>query len=181
MCEARLALAQTLFSQGRFAEAVALAERYPAPHDAASAILAARSELTIGTALSLEGAHLDAAAEHLQRGKLYLQTAQHPDSAIDPIYAAHLDFELGSIAAQQGDLPQAIQLYRMALAGAEQSRDPEALMRTILAHNNLAYHLLLLGDPAADDYARAGLALAQKTGMLTVQPYLYSTSGIASG
>jgi tetratricopeptide (TPR) repeat protein len=175
VAEARLALAQTLLLQGRFAEAIRLAGQYPAPHDEASAILAARSELLIGTAFSLEGAQLDAAAEHLLRGKTIVD--QQPHAAIDPIYTAHLDFELGSIAAQQGDLYQAITLYRMALAGAEQSRDPEALLRTILAYNNLAYHLHLLGDPAAADYARTGLALALKTGMLTVQPYLYSTSG----
>lgn len=172
--EARLALAQTLLLQGRYAEAITLAGQYPTPQDEASAILAARSELAMGTALSLEGAHLDAAAEHLQRGKAYLD--QHR-AAIDPIYTAHLDFELGSIAAQQGDLRQANTLYRMALAGAEHSHHPEALLRTILAYNNLAYHLHLLGDPAAADYARSGLSLAQKTGMLTLQPYLYSTSG----
>jgi tetratricopeptide (TPR) repeat protein len=179
ICEARLALAESLFPQGRYAEAVNLAGQYPTPHDVAGAIIAARSELTIGTALSLEGAHLAAAAEHLQRGKTHLQSAaeQYPSAAIDPIYTAHLDFELGSIAAQQGDLAQAVTLYQMALAGAEQSRAPEALLRTILAHNNLAYHLHLLGDPAASNHARAGLALAQDTGMLALQPYLFSTSG----
>ncbi|MBI5961395.1 MAG: AAA family ATPase [Chloroflexi bacterium] len=179
ICEARLSLAATLFPQGRYAESVALAAQYPTPHDAASAILAARSELIIGTALSLEGAHLDRAVEHLQRGKTHLQAAvdQDPGAAIDPIYEAHLNFELGSIAAQQGDLAQATTLYRMALARSEQSRDPEALLRTILAHNNLAYHLHLLNDPAAQDYAQSGRTLAQNTGMIGIQPYLYSTSG----
>ena len=50
-------------------------------------------------------------------------------------------------------------------------------MRTILAHNNLAYHLHLLEDPAAAVHARTGLALARDMGMLALQPYLYSTSG----
>jgi DNA-binding SARP family transcriptional activator/predicted ATPase len=178
ICEARLRLASILFSQGHYAEAVALAAQYPVPHDPAGAVLAARAELVIGTALSLEGAQLDQAADHLQRGKTYLQSANlSPNITIDPIYAAHLDFELGSVAAQQGDLGRAISLYRLALTGAQQSHDPEALPRTILAHNNLAYHLHLLGDQAAIQFARDGLALAQKTGMLTLQPYLLSTSG----
>lgn len=179
ICEARLALAETLLTQGRYAEVVALARQYPTTHDAPSTIVAARSELLMGTALSLEGAHLDAATGHLQRGKEHLQAAaeQYPGAAIDPIYTAHLDFELGSIAAQQGNLPQAITLYRMALAQAERSRHLEAPMRTILAHNNLAYHLHLLEDPAAADHARTGLALARDMGMLALQSYLYSTSG----
>jgi hypothetical protein len=47
----------------------------------------------------------------------------------------------------------------------------------ILAQNNLAYHLHLLGDPSAADYARAGLALAQEKGALNLQTYLLSTLG----
>ena len=179
VCDARLALAQSLFTQGRYSESVMLAERYPPPEDAASTLIAARAELAIGTALSLEGADLAAAAEHLQRGKTFLRDAaeRYPDTVIDPLYAAHLDFELGSVAAQQGDLPGAITLYTTALAAAEQSTLPDAAMRRILAHNNLAYHLLLLSDPGALAHAQQGLELAQQTGMLTIQPYLFSTRG----
>jgi len=47
----------------------------------------------------------------------------------------------------------------------------------VLGYNNLAYHLLLLHDPTAIDYARQGLQLAQEQGTLVLQPYLLSTLG----
>ena len=169
----RLALAQSLLPQARFDEAVAIVEHYPPPHNAASTIFAVKAELTIGTALSLEGADLDDAAQHLRQGIAYLE---HND-AIDPIYGAHLAFELGSVAAQQGDLEQAVELYRNALADAERSNHQEAALRTILAYNNLAYHLHLLNDPGAQELIEAGLEYAESVGMLTLQPYLFSTRG----
>jgi len=46
-----------------------------------------------------------------------------------------------------------------------------------MLYNNLAYHLHLIGDPAASDYIREGIKLAQEKGSLTHLPYLYSTSG----
>jgi len=51
------------------------------------------------------------------------------------------------------------------------------LLRQIMLYNNLAYHLHLLGDPAAADYARAGIKVAQEKGSLTHLSYLLSTSG----
>jgi hypothetical protein len=60
-----------------------------------------------------------------------------------------------------------------------------ALTWRILARNNLAYHLLLLGDlVAAARYAAEGTRLAEERGAVGVQPYLLSTSGeiaLASG
>ena len=51
------------------------------------------------------------------------------------------------------------------------------LQEHILFYNNLAYHLHLLKDPTAVEYARQGLALAQEKGILSFLPYLWSTLG----
>ena len=53
----------------------------------------------------------------------------------------------------------------------------DAIEHRILSHNNLAYHLLLLGDPEATEHAQAALALSEERGVLTFQPYIYSTLG----
>src|SRR5690606_31330836 len=93
----------------------------------------------------------------------------------DPTNLAHITFELGGIAAQQGDLPQAITHYYNALAAAEQS--DAALTYRILAHNNLAYHKLLLGQRDAQQHAHLGMQIAQEHGALAMQVFLYSTMG----
>jgi tetratricopeptide (TPR) repeat protein len=51
------------------------------------------------------------------------------------------------------------------------------LLRHIMLYNNLAYHLHLMGDPMAADYAQAGLRLAEERGSLSHLPFLLSTSG----
>jgi tetratricopeptide (TPR) repeat protein len=81
------------------------------------------------------------------------------------------------VVAQQGDIPQAVAYYRQALETATQAKADYGLDQRILALNNLAYHLHLLSDPAALDYALAGLKLAQEKGVLGLQAYLYSTLG----
>ncbi|HWQ13069.1 MAG TPA: AAA family ATPase, partial [Roseiflexaceae bacterium] len=63
---ARLGLAEALLLQGRFAEVIAIARQALAAGDAA---LAVQAELLWGTALSLEGADLAGAAEHLRRAE----------------------------------------------------------------------------------------------------------------
>ena len=55
--------------------------------------------------------------------------------------------------------------------------DKAALPFAVLGYNNLAYHLHLLHDPTAIDYARQGLQLAHEQGALGIQPYLLSTLG----
>ncbi|RPI78179.1 MAG: hypothetical protein EHM41_26115 [Chloroflexi bacterium] len=49
--------------------------------------------------------------------------------------------------------------------------------RLLLAYNNLAYHLLLIKDESAEEYALTGLRLAREQGILPVQTYLLSTLG----
>ncbi|HEX9371253.1 MAG TPA: BTAD domain-containing putative transcriptional regulator [Roseiflexaceae bacterium] len=163
---ARLLLARALVVQGRFAEAIALAQRVRTAGDPANAVSA---ELMWGTALSIEGVDLAGAAEHLQNA------AAHCAAQGDPAILAQIRFELGSVAAQRGDLREAVARYREALEIAEEN--PSAAAYRILAHNNLAYHLLLLGDPTAIEHANAGLAAARESGMVSFQPFLLSTLG----
>jgi tetratricopeptide (TPR) repeat protein len=165
---AQLALAQSLLPQARFAEAIALATQVQASEDEKNVV---RAELIFGTALSLEGADLDGAAKHLRQAESLCT------ECADMVSLVHAKFELGSVAAQQGDLLQAIDLYREALSIAEEDQSEGALTWHILAYNNLAYHLHLLDDSTAESYARAGLALAQEKGMLNMQTYLLSTLG----
>jgi tetratricopeptide (TPR) repeat protein len=165
---AQLALAESFLLQARFAEAIALATRVQASEDRKNTVSA---ELIFGTALSLEGADLVGAAQHLHRAESLCTEEADLASLV------HAKFELGSVAAQQGDLQQAVALYRETLALAESSRDEAALAWHILAYNNLAYHLHLMGDSTAEGYARAGLALAQEKGVLNAQTYLLSTLG----
>jgi DNA-binding SARP family transcriptional activator len=165
---ARLALGRALLSQARYAEIIELVQQVCAggrPADGAQA------ELLWGTALSVEGADLDAAAEHLRAAEAYYA------GQADLSYLAHIKFERGSVAAQQGDLPAAIELYREALAAAEAAGAEDAQSWRILAHNNLAYHLHLLGDPAATTYIEAGLRLTREQGAQGLLPYLLSTAG----
>jgi tetratricopeptide (TPR) repeat protein len=131
-----------------------------------------------GTALSLEGADLAQAALRLREAERLV--AEQP--APNPTALAQVRFELGSVAAQQGDLPRAVAYYREALAvadaAAEEQGGDDALTWRILTRNNLAYHLHLLGDlPSAARYAAEGLRLAEERGAIGVLPYLHSTSG----
>jgi tetratricopeptide (TPR) repeat protein len=167
----KLALAGSLFPQARFAEAIALAQQVRA---AGRPEIAEQAEFIWGAALSLEGADLAGAAEHLKKAEALLRQRRGP---VDAARLAQIKFELGSVSAQQGDLHQAVALYREALAAAREEDGADTWVWCVLAHNNLAYHLLLLGDPTAIEYARAGAALAQEKGTLTLLTYLYSTLG----
>jgi tetratricopeptide (TPR) repeat protein len=155
-----------LLSQARYAEAIALAQQVLAGGDPTMMVSA---EMTWGSVLSIEGVDLAGAAEHLE-----IAAALHSAQS-DPADLAQINFELGSVAAQRGDLATAVAFYRQALAVAEPH--PGAEINVILAHNNLAYHLMLLGDPAAAEHAQIGLRLAREHGALSFQPYLLSTSG----
>jgi tetratricopeptide (TPR) repeat protein len=159
--------------QARYAEAVKQAQDLCANADPSTR---ARAEALWGTALSLEGADLAEAAEHLQKAAALLRGESAP---VDTAQLAQVIFELGSVAAQQGDLPKAIALYQEALTAAESAQPDVALPQRILAHNNLAYHLHLLDphDPQASEHAHLGLRLAQEKGLLGLQTFLLSTLG----
>ncbi len=197
-----LALGRNLIPQARFAEVIELAQGLCGGDNPESGIYA---ELLWGTALGLEGADLGAADEHLQAAEEGWQAAYgaggpavraesgtqasgasgYPVPPGDHALLSQIHFERGGVAAQRGDLPRAIQFYRQALADIEPAAGggqpalgvDYALEQRILCYNNLAYHLHLLGDPAAGWYAQQGLGLAQEKGVVGLQTYLYSTLG----
>ncbi|GAB4108587.1 MAG: AAA family ATPase [Roseiflexaceae bacterium] len=169
--EARLALARALLPQGRYSEMIELARQV---REAGSPPLAMQAEFLWGTALSVEGSDLEGAAQHLRNAELLIQQQPAPTDA-GPL--AQIRFDLGSVAAQQGHLREAIRLYREALITAQSLSCEHALSWEVLAHNNLAYHLLLLDDPEAQEHIEAALRLAEDHGLLSMQPYLFSTAG----
>ena len=168
--QARLALARSFITQARFAEAI---EHLRQVNDSPSAI-AAQREFTWGAALSIEGDDLAAASEHLRLAESRLAQSSSPS---DLPLLAQIKFELGSVAAQQGELQKAVALYGEALEIAEEAPGDTGVTQRILANNNLGYHLHLLRDSAAHDYAWRGLQLAQDKGVLMMKPYLLSTLG----
>jgi tetratricopeptide (TPR) repeat protein len=171
-----LALARTQLSQARYAEVRRLAGQVL--NAATAPLVAAQAEFILGTAYSLEGADLSQATQHLLASQRHLETAA-AQGQVDEVRRAQVKFELGSVAAQRGDLESAVTLYREAIDIADRSAIPEAQPRRILARNNLAYHLHLLapGSAEARTAAEAGLELAQAFGLLALLPYLYSTLG----
>ncbi len=167
--QARLALGRSLVTQGRYHEVIALSQEVLAGKIPENEFFA---EFQWGTALSLEGADLAGAIEHLKKAETLAYRSE------DPSELAPATFELGNIAAQQGDLPTAISRYRQALALATEIEGDRAALWQTLSHNNLAYHLLLLGDrQTARDHAQLGLHLAETCGNLPMLPYLHSTLG----
>ncbi len=108
----RLALAQALLGQARYGEVIELM-RYVRDHGQPDQQI--NAELVWGAALSIEGADLIEAAEHLQKAEALLRQSDQCNAA----QLAQTVFELGSIAAQQGDLPRAVDLYRQTLSIVE--------------------------------------------------------------
>jgi DNA-binding SARP family transcriptional activator/predicted ATPase len=172
----QLKLARAQLPQARFAEAKRLARQVL--ESATEPETVAAAEFILGTAFSLEGADLASATQHLEAAASRLRAAVDRGQ-VPPGRLAQYKFELGSVAAQQGDLPGAVNLYREALEIADHSDHESALPYRILARNNLAYHLHLLSprDPAAQRYAEDGLRLAHEQGLLSLMTYLYSTLG----
>ncbi|MEM8530600.1 MAG: AAA family ATPase [Chloroflexota bacterium] len=167
---ARLALARSLIPQSRFAEIIRLISQV---HTTDIPDHRVTIEFLWGTALSLEGSDLVAATEHLKVAEAHIEQQHQPNVS----HLVQIRFELGSVAAQRGDLTTAIAYYRAALAAAEKSTDALANYWRTLVYNNLAYHLMLLGDATAIDYAQSGMRHAQEHGLLGLQTYLYSTLG----
>jgi tetratricopeptide (TPR) repeat protein len=159
-----------LILQARFAEVIQLSKKILATKETDSAEAA---ELVWGVALSLEGADLEEATHHLMAAQKLWQAGN--SSSLPDL--AQIQFELGSVAAQQGNLEKAISFYRQSLATSLESDKDDIIDQRILAYNNLAYHLLLYGDASAEEYAQAGLRLSQEKGSVGLQPYLYSTLG----
>jgi tetratricopeptide (TPR) repeat protein len=123
----------------------------------------------IGAALLHARRPLDEAEHHLQAGARL--AAEHD---LLEVYA-RCQFGLASVRAQRGDLAGAVDAYRKVVDLARAGGD---VFHEALAHNNAAYHALLLGDlPAAHAHVAAGLALAEARGLDVLQQWLFSTRG----
>ncbi|HLO31313.1 MAG TPA: AAA family ATPase [Anaerolineales bacterium] len=168
---AHLALNQSFLPQARYAEAVALAKelRTFGPPE-----LALCAEFTWGTALGVESAHPMEAEQHLREAARLLS---EPRDHASKITSAQIMYQLAGVVGQQGRSLEAIDLYRRALDMVNRGEAQLDILRNIMLYNNLAYHLSLVGDPSAADYARIGIKTARDKGSLSHLPFLYSTSG----
>jgi tetratricopeptide (TPR) repeat protein len=134
--------------------------------------IAMHAAFVCGTAHSLLGVDLAMARSYLERAERVSHVSNEPD-ILPRIY-----FEQGSILAQQGDIPAAIGRYHAALSAASATATQSGRTWQILAHNNLAYHIHLLGNyDEATRHARLGLRIAQRSGVRMTQSYLHSTMG----
>ncbi len=128
-----------------------------------------RGHRLLGAALAMEGSDLPAAERHLQEAI----TAHKLANNSEELYATL--FECGNVAAQRGELSRALDLYTEA---AEHAAAARAHYFLALAHNNIAYHSLLLGWPEEARRALAqGQQLAEAHELLGALLHLFSTQG----
>ncbi|RLT22015.1 MAG: hypothetical protein DWI30_06700 [Chloroflexi bacterium] len=166
---ARIALARSYIPLARYDDVIAITTPLMHHHDLSIAMHAA---FVCGTAHSLAGVDLVHAGELLARAEQHCRTLNTTD------ILPRILFEQAGILAQQGDIDAAVTRYRDALVAAEQAPAHHGRTWHILAHNNLAYHLQLLGQyDEAQRHVRSGLRLAQRAGMQMIQSYLLSTAG----
>jgi DNA-binding SARP family transcriptional activator/predicted ATPase len=131
--------------------------------------LVARGHRLLGAAFAMEGSDLAAAERELQEALVVNREIGNQGDLCATL------FELGNIAAQRGELQRAIDLYRQSAQAAEAGRIHYYLA---LAHNNLAYHSLLLGEIAeARQAAAQGIKVAEAYDLLAALLHLYSTQG----
>ena len=172
MERAMLSVTQSLFPQARYAEAVALARemRVTGPPE-----LKGAAEFAWGTALAVESAHSLQAEAHLRQAEKLLT---QPLAYSTQISQARRKYQLAAVLGQRGDSAQAVAEYRAALALWQADPDALDLTRAVMLHNNLGYHLHLLGEQeAAQDAVRAGIRLTQEKGSTSHLSCLLSTSG----
>ena len=167
--QARIALARSYIPQARYDEVIAITTPLMQHHDQTIAL---HATFVCGTAHSLAGIDLAHAGELLAHAEQHCRILNATD------VLPRILFEQAGILAQQGDIDVAVLRYRDALAAAEQAPAHHGRTWHILAHNNLAYHLQLLGHyNEAQRHIRSGLRLAQRAGMHIIQSYLHSTAG----
>jgi tetratricopeptide (TPR) repeat protein len=170
-----LNLAGALLLENRFDEVLALAEEVSAGNRPE---YAANAAYLCGIALSHSHSDLAGAIGHIQKAETLLhEPGREPHPAEGVVTLPQIKFELGNIFARRGDLHAAIKAYREGLEATRRMETDPMLRSHILFYNNLAYHLHLLNDPAAAEYAHRGLSLAQEKGSLSALPYLWSTLG----
>jgi tetratricopeptide (TPR) repeat protein len=137
--------------------------------DPAFSSLSGRGHRLLGHALAMEGSDLPAAERHLQEAAAAHRLANDPRDLCASL------FELGNVAAQRGELLRALEFYQEAAHVAEAA---QAHYFHALAHNNFAYHSLLLGWLKAAQRALVhGQRLAETYELLGALLHLYSTQG----
>jgi tetratricopeptide (TPR) repeat protein len=169
--KAYMGLNLSLIPQSHYSEAIAVGKRLAQTGPPELSICA---HFIWATGLSVESAHPDEAEFHLHAVERLLD--ERPGYS-GQVTRTRVKYALASVAGQQGRSAQAVALYREALELVQENETTLDLLRLIMLYNNLAYHLNLLGDPSALEYARAGINLAQERGSLSHIPYLLSTSG----
>jgi DNA-binding SARP family transcriptional activator len=163
-----LALVANDYQAAATAARAGLAIDIPAANPQRTALIA-RGHRLLGAALAMEGSDLPTAESHLLEA-----VAAHRLTGNSSDLCATL-FELGNVAAQRGELRQALEHYQEATRTAERTHTHYFLA---LAHNNFAYHSLLLGRLAAAQQALAkGNTLAETYEMFSALLHLTSTQG----
>ncbi len=129
--------------------------------------LVAQGHVLWGNALSMESQALPEAKAHLQLG------VEGFTRAGDLAGRVLAYFTLGNVAAQEGELDQAVGYFLQTLDEAVKAND---LVMEALACNNAAHHCRLLGRRAeAWALAQHGLALAEAHTIFSVLAFLYGT------
>jgi DNA-binding SARP family transcriptional activator/predicted ATPase len=170
--DAYLGLSLSLYPQARFAEAVEMARKLLTSGPSELAVCA---EFIWGASLNVESAHPAEAERHLREAeRLFLEPQRTFDTKVT---LAQIKYSLAGAFGQQGQTRKAIEQFREVLDMLERGEGTLDTLRNIMAYNNLAYYLHLLGDASATDYIKKGIALAKDRGSLSHLPYLYSTSG----
>ena len=167
---AAIGISETLYPQGRFDDARGWVEKGMSFLDGEGSLEShALAHFLLATATGNEGASSADAEMHLS------QAAQHAAEGHLPGLAARSRFGLGNLLAERGEFERANKAYREAIEFARAAKDE---YEEILGYNNLAYHSLLAGDPAAAlENVEKGLALADARAIRLPLQYLYSTRG----
>ena len=131
--------------------------------------LTGRGHRLLGASLAMEGRDLAAAEDHLQKA---VEVQRQIENLSD---LCAVLFELGNVAAQRGELQRALDFYEESARAAEAGR---VYYYLALAHNNFAYHSLLLGRVnEARQSVSQGIKIAETYDLLAALLHLYSTKG----
>jgi tetratricopeptide (TPR) repeat protein len=170
--DAYLGLSLSLYPQARFAEAIEMAAKL---RTSGPSELALCAEFIWGASLDVESARPAEAERHLREAeRLFLEPHRTFGTKVT---LAQIKYSLAGVFGQQGQTRKAVEQFREVLDMLERGEGTLDTLRNIMAYNNLAYYLHLLGDASAMEYIREGIALAKERGSLSHLPYLYSTSG----
>ena len=137
--------------------------------------LAICAEFIWGASLNVESAHPAEAERHLREAeRLFLDPQRTFETKVT---LAQIKYSLAGAFGQQGQTRKAVEHFREVLDMLERGEETLDMLRNIMAYNDLAYYLHLLGDASAMEYIKKGIDLAKQRGSLSHLPYLYSTSG----